>query len=305
MRSFIMTNRHSTLLESVAPCFRRARAWLALLLAAAALCVLSRPVLAEGMKDGVTATNPADPKRLLIVGSSTTAPLIQELAKLFMERHPDVTIVVETGGSARGVKATLAGEADIGMVSRPLKAEEKALFVIPIARDGTALVVNKANPVNALSREQVRDIYLGRIADWKTLGGPARPIELLRREKGQGVTAILDHYLGFKAEEYRQSVEVVLNDAVVKAVSSNPSVLSILSVGVAKEAMEKGLPLKMLALDGVQPGTETIRNGSWPMARALTLVTRSVPSGLAQEFIQFALSPAARPLIQEQDFIAF
>lgn len=280
-------------------------AWLCLLLICVCLSAACNFALAE---DGITTDTPAahvGEKRLLIVGSSTIAPLIEELAKRFRRDHPGVKIQIEATGSGHGVRDTLSGRAAIGMVARPLKGKEKTLFVIPIARDGAALVVNRRNPVHDLSRDQARDIFSGRIDNWKSLGGPSQPIELLARAKSQGVTFIVSRYLDLPAGEMKPSEGAVLNDEVVSAVSSRPNTLSFLSIGVVEHAEKRGTPIKALALDGVQPGSDSIRNGSWPMARSLTLVARSVPMGLAQEFIHFILSLDTGDVIEAQGFIPY
>ncbi|MEO5347091.1 MAG: phosphate ABC transporter substrate-binding protein [Magnetococcus sp. YQC-9] len=270
-------------------------------------CLLAAnpPALAEGIKTGSTAASPAGKKRLLIVGSTTTAPMIEKMADLYVRQNPDVEIVVETGGSGRAVKDILAGQADIGMVSRFLSPEEKALFVIPLARDGVALVVHKSNPVRALSKTQARDIFTGRITHWKALGGTAQAIEVQGRVKGQGAFEILNHYLDLKPEELKVSKSILRNEDVVTGVTSTPNAVGVLSVGLTIDALEHGVPLKALILDGITPMPDSIRNGSWPMSRPLVLVTRSVPTGLAQEFIQFTLSPAVRPIILGDGFTPY
>ncbi|MBN2645996.1 MAG: phosphate ABC transporter substrate-binding protein [Desulfuromonadaceae bacterium] len=243
---------------------------------------------------------------LLIVGSSTIEPLVKALARQFIREHPGVEIDIETGGSGRGVKDTLSGKADIGMVARPLADNEKTLFVVPIARDGAALVVNKANPVSGLSSDQLRAIFRGDIRTWNAVGGePSQPIELLRRARHQGVTEVVNDYLGIRTEEGQGTKEVVLNDEVLSAVIRDSGVLSILSMAVVEDSILQGLPVKALAINGIAPGTNSIRNGRWPLARALTLVTRSVPMGLTQQFLQYVLSPQSQDTIKESGFIPY
>ena len=252
-----------------------------------------------------TAVAPAAQNHLLIVGSSTIAPLIEDLGNRFRSSHPNVTFTIEKAGSGHGAKDTLSGRADIGMVARPLKPKEKALFVIPIARDGAALVINKNNPVNGLTREKARGIFSGQIDNWKSLAGPSRPIALLSRGKAQGVTTLVAKYLDLPAGEMIFSKEVVLNDKVIDGVVTRPDTLSFLSIGVLEQAVEDGAPLKALALDGIPPSSHSIRDGSWPMTRSLTLVTRSVPKGLAKEFIQYILLPGTRAVIKANGFIPY
>jgi len=124
--------------------------------------------------------------KLLITGSSTMAPMIQELARRFRARHPGVAIAVEAGGSGRGVSDVLEGKADIGMASRELAPKEQALFAIPMARDGVVFVVHKGNPVGALTRAQAIEVFTGKITNWRALGGHDARIEAVTRPDGRG-----------------------------------------------------------------------------------------------------------------------
>ncbi|WP_051293831.1 substrate-binding domain-containing protein [Pseudoduganella violaceinigra] len=97
--------------------------------------------------------------QLRIAGSSTMAPLVAAIAQRFRTRYPAVGISVEAGGSGRGLAETRAGNVSIGMVSRAIGASDKGLYSLPIGRDGVALVVHGANPVQTLPARQVAAIF--------------------------------------------------------------------------------------------------------------------------------------------------
>ena len=99
--------------------------------------------------------------KLVLTGSSTVAPLAAEIGKRFEAGHPGVRVDVQSGGSSRGVTDARKGLANIGMVSRALKDEEKDLKAFSIARDGVGITLHKDNPVQTLSDRQVVDIYTG------------------------------------------------------------------------------------------------------------------------------------------------
>jgi phosphate transport system substrate-binding protein len=96
-----------------------------------------------------------------IVGSTSVQPLAEELAQAFMAKNKGVKIFVQGGGSGAGIKAAMTGTADIGNSSRELKPEETGIVETVIAKDGIAIVVNKANPVTNLTVEQLQKIYTG------------------------------------------------------------------------------------------------------------------------------------------------
>lgn len=267
------------------------------------LCLLLAAAPLTGLCQG-TASAPLAGK-LLITGSSTMAPLVEDLAKRFRARHPGVAITVETGGSGRGVGDALAGRADIGMASRELSPTEQALFAIPIARDGVAFVAHKDNPVKGLTRAQAIEIFTGKIANWKSLGGADARIDVVSRPPGRSTMEIVPHYLGIAVAEIKAAQLIGENDDLARYVAANRNAIAFLSVGAADDATQKGRQLKPLALDGIAPGIGSVHDGSWPMSRPLNLLTRRVPAGAAKAFIEFALSPAAREAILEHDFVPY
>lgn len=243
--------------------------------------------------------------KLLITGSSTMAPMVEELGKRFRAQHPGVSITVEVGGSGRGVADTLEGKADIGMASRELNQKEQTLFAIPIARDGVAFVVNKDNPVQALTQAQALAIFTGKIEHWGVLGGHAARIDVVTRKPGHSSLEIISHYLGIVPSAIKAS-QVLGNTAEVQQfVAANRNAIAFLSAGGVDDAVQKGRPLKPLALDGIAAGIGSVRDGTWPLSRPLNLLTRRVPAGAAKAFIEFALSPAARQVILEYDFVPY
>jgi phosphate transport system substrate-binding protein len=244
------------------------------------------------------------PERLTISGSSTMAPMIAELARRFQARHAGTTFTVRSGGSGRGVSDTLDGSSQIGMVSRELLPQEKGLFAIAVARDGVAFVVHRENPVSALTRAQALAIFTGTINDWSALRGRAGRIEAVIRSSG-GSTEIVSHYLGVPAEALKGVHDISDNNAVMQLIATTRNAIAFISTGAVEHAVEKGVPVKALTLDGRVPGTGAVRDGTWPMSRPLNLVSRRVPTGIAKAFIEYVLSPEAHPVIIEHDYIPY
>ena len=101
-------------------------------------------------------------RKLVLTGSSTVAPLAAEIAKRFESHHPGVRIDVQTGGSSRGVNDVRTQLSDIGMASRSLKTGESELLHFTIALDGISIILNKANPIASLDKQQIINIYKGK-----------------------------------------------------------------------------------------------------------------------------------------------
>ncbi len=234
--------------------------------------------------------------RLTITGSSTVSPVVAEIAKRFEAKHPGVRVDVQTGGSSRGVTDALSGLADIGMVSRALKADEQVVAHL-LARDGVAMIVHRDNPVTALSKEQVIGIYSGSIADWLAVGGTARPITVVNKAEGRSTLELFCHHFALKNSAIKAKVVIGDNEQGVKTVAGNPGAIGYVSIGTAQVGIEAGVAIRMLPMDGITASTAHVRDGTWPLSRPLNLVTKGEPSGLVKDFLALACSKDVDDLI--------
>jgi len=105
--------------------------------------------------------------KIVVAGSSSVTPVMEDLREAYLAINPDVIIEVQQSDSTAGMNAVIDGMADIGMASRELKESESAqLTSIPIALDGIAIIVNTANPMTNITAEQARGIFTGEITVW-------------------------------------------------------------------------------------------------------------------------------------------
>jgi phosphate transport system substrate-binding protein len=241
--------------------------------------------------------------KLVITGSSTVAPLIAEIGKRFERLYPKVRVDVQTGGSSRGVADARQGLADIGMVSRAMKDEEKDLHAFPVARDGVGLILHKDNPVQALTDEQVIAFYTGKITNWKDVGGKDATITVVNKAEGRSTLELFLHYFKLKNTDVKAQVVIGDNEQGVKTVAGNRNAIGYVSIGTAEYDESQGVPIKLLPVGGVAASTETVRNGTFPLSRPLHIITRTPPAGLAKTFIDFAQSKAVHDIIKQQYFV--
>ena len=234
--------------------------------------------------------------KLVITGASTLAPLINEIGKRFESLHPTVRIDVQSGGSSRGV-------ADIGMVSRAMKEDERDLSAFPLARDGVCPILHQENPVQALTDEQIVAIYTGKITNWKAVGGTDAPITVVNKAEGRSTLEVFLHYFKLKNVDIKAQVVIGDNEQGVKTVAGNRNAIGYVSIGTAEYDATHGVPIKLLPVGGVPASTENVRTGAFPLSRPLHLVTRTSPSGLAKAFIEYAQSKAVYDLIRQQYFV--
>jgi phosphate transport system substrate-binding protein len=245
----------------------------------------------------------AQKAKLTITGSSTVAPLVVEIAKRFESQNKGVRIDVQTGGSSRGINDARTGLADIGMASRALTKDEADLTPSLLATDGICIILHRTNPVAALSREQIINIFTGKITNWKELGGKDQKITVVNKAEGRSTLDVFLNYYTLKNSEIKAQVVIGDNAQGVKTIIGNPGAIGYVSIGTAEFEGENGAALKALPLAGVAASSENVRNGTFPLSRQLTLVTKSAPTGLTKQFIDFARSSAVVDLVKEQHFV--
>lgn len=264
-------------------------------------CAIAAAVLVAGGIGWNLAGNPS--QKLVVTGSSTIAPLAAEIARRFESSHPGTRVDVQSGGSSRGIQDARNGTASVGMVSRALKPDEKDLHAHTIASDGVGIIVHASNPVDALSRQQVRDIYTRKIVNWKDVGGLDSPITAVNKAEGRSTLELFLKYLDLKSSDIKPHVVIGDNTQGIKTVAGNRHAIGYVSIGAAEYEAKYRVPLKLLPLDGIKATVANVRNGTFPLSRPLNLVTRSAPKGLTREFIEFARSKYVNDLAEAQYFV--
>lgn len=255
-----------------------------------------------------TNRNSKDSTKLTIKGSDTMVILNQRWAEDFMKKHPDTSVQITGGGSGTGIAALLNGVTDIAAASRPLKAKERQLIEnhhhnkvleIPVAIDAVTIFVNGNNPIEKLSISQLKQIFIGKILNWKELGGSDATIIVYSRENNSGTYEFFKEHV-LKGEDFSQYASYLPGTAaLVSAIEQDHNAIGY--GGVAY--LPKGVKAIKVTNDtddiGTMPIKENVMNGSYPLARYLYYYTIGEPIKLKQEFIDFVLSPEGQ-VISEQ-----
>ena len=252
---------------------------------------------------GLAAWAQAAEDRLTLTGSSTVAPLALEIGKRFEGLYPGVRVDVQAGGSSRGIADARSGAAQIGLVSRALKADERDLIAHTVALDGVGVIVHRSNAIASLSDAQIKAIYTGQLRHWREVGGPDRPITVVNKAEGRSTLELFLHYFQLKNSEIKPQVVIGDNQQGIKTVAGNPGAIGYVSIGSADFEARQGAAIKLLPMAGVAATVANVRDGKFPLSRPLNLVTRGEPSGLARRFIDFARSKAVHDLVEAQFFV--
>ncbi len=231
-----------------------------------------------------------------MVGSTSMEKFANALSEVFMEKYPNVTLQAEFVGSGAGIEAVANGSADIGNSSRNLKDEEKAKGVAEniVAIDGIAVVVDPANQVEDLTKQQLTDIYSGKITNWSQAGGSDSPIVVVGREAGSGTRGAFEEILKLE-EQCRYSNELDSTGAVMAKVASTPGAVGYVSLDVLDDTV------KALKLDGVEPTAETIKAGDYFLSRPFVMATKGEieeQSQLIQELFRFISSDEGTQVVE-------
>ena len=227
--------------------------------------------------------------------------VIGALSESFMANNADTTVTYNPTGSGSGITAVQEGTCDIGLSSRALKDEEKAagLKETVLAYDGIAIIVHPDNPVSDLSLEQIAKLYTGEITNWKDVGGNDAQVVLIGREAASGTWDGFESITGTKDKcQYRQ--ELTSTGDVITAVSQNPDAIGYASLASVKDSV------KALNVDGVTPGEDTVKDGSYKVQRPFVLVTveGKALSPVAQAFFDYVTSPDAAAIIAKAGAVA-
>jgi phosphate transport system substrate-binding protein len=250
-------------------------------------------------------------------GSDTMVNLALAWAEQYQKEHPEVALAVTGGGSGTGIAALINNSVDIANASRQIKKEEKADAekngVIPVefivARDAIGVIVNPENPVSQLTRQQLSDIYSGKIKNWKELGGEDRPIVRLSRESNSGTHVyFLEQVvrLGDSKNKTLFSTDTLLlpsSEVIVNEVRQNPNAIGYDGLGYIPKDLKIIAVAKNPGDPYVLPSIETVNNKSYPIARDLYMYTPGQPAGAVKDYIDWILGEEAQKIVAAQGFV--
>jgi phosphate transport system substrate-binding protein len=249
----------------------------------------------------------AKAERLVIKGSDTLgAKLVPQLAEQFKAQHPGTTLDIAAEGSTTGIAAIIDGTAGIGMSSRRAKSAEvgaanakgKNMKPTIVAYDGIAVIVNSRNPVKALTKKQVEQIFTGDVTDWSAVGGSGGKISIYTRNTSSGTYSDFKE-LAMKKRDYApDSQKMAGNEQIASEVSKNPN-----GVGYVGLAYTKANGIKVVSIDGAIPSKESVLGKAYPYARPTFYYTNGEPTGLAKEFVDFTISDAGQKIVAQVGFV--
>lgn len=265
----------------------------------------------------LTATCAASVYAQKIKGSDTVLPVSQESAEIYMKQNPGTRVTVTGGGSGVGISALLDGTTDIAMASRSIKFNEKVklahnnkkLCEAVVAYDALAVIVNPKNPVKHLTREQLEQIFRGKVTNWKDVKDPVTGkhgldlrIIVYSRETSSGTYEFFKTSV-LQEKNYMAGVlSMPATGAVIQSVSQTRGAIGY--VGMAY--VNKDVSAVKVSYDGrhfVYPNMETGRKRIYPIIRELYYYYTADRESAVRPFINFLLSPTGRDIVMKSGYV--
>lgn len=248
---------------------------------------------------------------ITISGSSALLPLMESSIDGFNEKYPDINVNAQAGGSGTGLTQVAEGTVDIG--NSDIFAEEKLdkekskeLKDHKVVAQGFAVVVNKELGIDNLTKNQIKDIFSGKITNWKEICGKDLPIFVIHRPSSSGTRATFTNkILDGKKELENDGVGATQdsNGAVKKAMEENKGAISYLGLSYLNGEDAKA-SLIGVKIDGVSWSKENITNGKYPFWSWGHMYTKGEPNEASKDFIEYIQSDDNKNAVEELGFIS-
>ncbi|MFO7984645.1 MAG: phosphate ABC transporter substrate-binding protein [Desulfatiglandaceae bacterium] len=230
---------------------------------------------------------------IVIKGSTTVLPVAQKVAEVYMKQNPEVKISISGGGSGNGMKALIDGSTDIADSSRFIKQKEveravkNDIYPVPfaVAYDCIVPVVHPGNSIANITMDQLKDIYTGKIKNWKEIGGPDRPVVVISRDTSSGTYEVWHKKVLEKERVFPGALLQASNGAVCQAVAKNKNAVGYIGLGYVDK------DVKPLTVNDIEGSETTTLNGTYPISRPLFMFTPGWPKGDVLNFINFLVNP--------------
>ena len=245
-----------------------------------------------------------------IKGSDTVLPVAQQTAERFMNQYPDTRVTVTGGGTGVGISALLDNTTDIAMASRPIKFSEKMkiksagedVAEIVVAYDALAVVAHPSNPVKQLTRQQLEDIFRGKITNWKQVGGDDRKIVVYSRETSSGTYEFFKESVLKNKNYMASSLSMPATGAIIQSVSQTKGAIGYVGLAYVSPRV-KTLSVSYDGKHYAAPTVENATNKTYPIVRPLYYYYNVKKKAEIAPLIQYILSPDGQDIIKKSGYI--
>ncbi|WP_422614992.1 phosphate ABC transporter substrate-binding protein PstS family protein [Cohnella caldifontis] len=245
---------------------------------------------------------------ILAAGSTALQPLVEAVAAKFMddEKYKDISVQVQGGGSGGGLTQVQAGQVDIG--NSDIFAEEKfkdadadkakELVDHQVAVVAMATVVNPQTGVDNLTKQQLNDIFSGKVTNWKDVGGADQKIVIVHRTASSGTRKTFENFaLGGPSQDLPGSIQDDSSGNVKKMVAETPGAIGYLALSYLDDTV------KAVKYEGVEANVDNVASGKYPVWAYEHMYTKGEPSPVVKAFLDYMLSPEAEKDVIDGGYI--
>jgi len=247
---------------------------------------------------------------LKVTGSTTVGPLATKAAEEFEKQNEKLRISISEGGSGVGIANLIDGTTDIAMASRGMKESEKLKFKersfkdVVLGFDALSVVVHPENPIQQLSKAEIKAIFTGEVSNWSEVGGPDLQIVPVVRESSSGTYVYFREEALGNQDVAQNAMAQGSNGGVVQTLSQTPGAIGY--IGFAFEDPEKAKAVSV-SWDGgnsyVAPKLENAMRGEYPLSRPLYFYYIVENEEKVKPYIDFILSDEGQAIVKEVGYI--
>ena len=231
-----------------------------------------------------------------LVGDDSMQSLASALANAYSQQHSNATITVRPADSGTGLSAATQFSGTIGMVSRAIKPPElEGERAVVVARDGIAIIVNRSNPINAIMRSQIAEVFSGAVSIWPTGSNAGKLIAVVSREAGSGTRDAFEAMAMKGARVTLTAVVMPGEAAVVDYVAQHPEAIGYCAMSFLTDGVQA------MTVDDVPLSPQTVESQKYPFVRTLAFVIPLSPEPAVQDFVDFALGSEGQRIIGQKN----
>jgi len=235
---------------------------------------------------------------LAIAGNGPELPTIEALARAFEKANPRAYVDILWDDNSKPLELVKNGQAQVAVTG----FEEPGFASTQIAWDGIGILVNLSNFTKEISKQQIADLFSGKVKEWSELGGPETKVLLIDRPRNQNIRDAFETQLGITGKIPDGAKVIAKDDKAVKAVVGTLpplSAVTYISLSTGLSVVSGGVAVRLLPVDKIEPEVPTVKDGRYSLRRPVLMLSKKEPHPLVEAFAQFALSPAGQAIIAE------
>ncbi|TYO94619.1 phosphate ABC transporter substrate-binding protein [Desulfallas thermosapovorans] len=244
---------------------------------------------------------------LQINGSTTVTPIAQGWAEAFHEIHPEAEVIISGTGSGNGIAALINGTTEIAMASREIKDSEREQIdgevkEYVVGYDALAVIIHPDNPVKTLSLAQLKDIFTGKITNWKDVGGDDAEILVYTRDSSSGTYEFFKEHVLENEEFAAGARKTASNAAMVNSIAQEETAIGYCGLAFVNSSV-KAVPVSAEDGSPVEPTLETAKSKEYPIVRNLNMYTAGEARGVAKAYLDYGFSAEGQAIVEEAGYI--